>query len=99
MTEVFVDTAPALPEVKGRSLWADARRRFLRNKAAMFGLIAFCIVAFVSFGAPYFGLRAQDEIDWDMTGWAAPDFAKGFYLGGDANGRDMFVHVLYGGQV
>ncbi|HEX6117942.1 MAG TPA: ABC transporter permease subunit [Dongiaceae bacterium] len=99
MTEVFVDTAPALPEVKGRSLWADARRRFLRNKAAMFGLIAFCIVAFVSFGAPYFGLRAQDEIDWDMTGWAAPDFAKGFYLGGDANGRDLFVRVLYGGQV
>jgi oligopeptide transport system permease protein len=99
MTEVLVDSAQALPEVKGRSLWADARRRFLRNKAAMFGLIAFCIVAFISFGAPYFGLRAQDEIDWDMTGWAAPDFAKGFYLGGDANGRDLFVRVLYGGQV
>jgi oligopeptide transport system permease protein len=99
MTELLVDSARALPEVKGRSLWADARRRFLRNKAAMFGLIVFCIVALVSFGAPYFGLRAQDEIDWDMTGWAAPDFAKGFYLGGDANGRDLFVRVLYGGQV
>ncbi|HEY1383298.1 MAG TPA: ABC transporter permease subunit [Dongiaceae bacterium] len=99
MTELLADSARALPEVKGRSLWADARRRFLRNKAAMFGLIVFCIVALVSFGAPYFGLRAQDEIDWDMTGWAAPDFAKGFYLGGDANGRDLFVRVLYGGQV
>ena len=28
-----------LGEVKGRSLWADARARFLRNKAAMFALV------------------------------------------------------------
>ena len=26
------------PEIKGRSLWADARRRFMRNKAAVVGL-------------------------------------------------------------
>jgi len=100
MTDLPLDTATlALPEVKGRSLWADARSRFLRNKAAMVGLIVFCIVAFLSFGAPYFGLHAQDDIDWDMTNWAAPDFSKAFYLGGDANGRDLLVRMLYGGQV
>ena len=100
MPDIPRDTATlALPEVKGRSLWADARSRFLRNKAAMVGLIVFCIVAFLSFGAPYFGLHAQDDIDWDMTNWAAPDFSKAFYLGGDANGRDLLVRMLYGGQV
>jgi oligopeptide transport system permease protein len=100
MTELLIGGAsPTSPEVKGRSLWANARGRFLRNKAAMVGLVVFCIIAIISFGAPYFGLRPQDEIDWDMTGWAAPDFAKGFFLGGDANGRDLFVRVLYGGQV
>jgi oligopeptide transport system permease protein len=100
MTDLAVGPVNAtLPEIKGRSLWADARRRFARNKAAMTGLIVFALVAAISFGAPYFGLRGQDEIDWDMTNWAAPDFAKGFYLGGDANGRDLFVRILHGGQV
>ena len=32
-------------EVKGRSPWADARKRFLRNKAAMTGLIILIGVA------------------------------------------------------
>ena len=100
MTELFVSDAGAtLPEIKGRSLWANARDRFVRNRAAMTGLILFSIVAIASFAGPHFGLRAQDEIDWDMTGWAAPNFEKGFYLGGDANGRDLFVRILYGGQV
>ena len=28
-----------LDEIKGRSLWADARLRFMRNKAAVLGLL------------------------------------------------------------
>jgi oligopeptide transport system permease protein len=86
-------------EIKGRSLWADARRRFLHNKAAVAGLIVFTLVTVVCFGAPFLGLRAQDDINWDMTGWVAPNFETGYYFGGDANGRDLFVRTLHGGRV
>ncbi|WP_374655872.1 ABC transporter permease subunit [Dongia sp.] len=86
------------PEVKGRSLWADARRRFMHNKAAVAGLIILAIVTLLCFGAPYLGLRAQDEIDWEMIS-VPPDFAKGYFFGTDQNGRDLFVRTLYGGQV
>lgn len=85
-------------EVKGRSLWADARRRFLRNRAAVAGLIVLAVVTLLSFGAPYLGLRAPDDINWDMIS-APPDYAQGYYFGTDQNGRDLFVRTLYGGQV
>ena len=92
-------TLEAGREVKGRSLWVDARNRFVRNKAALAGLIVFSLIVIVCFVGPHLGLRAQDEIDWDRLTWTAPDFAAGYWLGTDANGRDLFVRTLYGGQV
>jgi oligopeptide transport system permease protein len=96
----MTDAVIAMPrgEVQGRSLWADARRRFLRNKAAVAGLVVLAIVTLLSFGAPYLGLRAPDDINWDMIS-APPDYAQGYYFGTDQNGRDLFVRTLYGGQV
>jgi oligopeptide transport system permease protein len=85
-------------EVKGRSLWANARHRFLKNKAAVVGLIVLVLVAAACFGAPYLGLRDQDDINWDMI-QSAPDIASGYLFGTDSNGRDLFVRTLYGGQV
>jgi oligopeptide transport system permease protein len=96
MTDLAAPTVQ--PEVKGRSLWADARRRFMHNKAAVTGFAVLVIIALLCFGAPYLGLRAQDEIDWEMIS-VPPDFAKGYYFGTDQNGRDLFVRTLYGGQV
>ena len=96
MTDLAAPTVQ--PEVKGRSLWADARRRFMHNKAAVTGFVILVIIALLCFGAPYLGLRAQDEIDWEMIS-VPPDFAKGYYFGTDQNGRDLFVRTLYGGQV
>jgi oligopeptide transport system permease protein len=85
-------------EVKGRSLWADARHRFMQNKAAVAGLIILIIVALACFAAPYLGLRAQDDINYDMM-LAPPDLSQGYLFGTDSNGRDIFVRTLYGGQV
>ncbi|MES1150673.1 MAG: ABC transporter permease subunit [Dongia sp.] len=90
--------AAGIVEIKGRSLWADARHRFLKNKAAVVGLIVLVLIALACFGAPYFGLRSQDDINWDMI-QAAPDWAQGYFFGTDSNGRDVFVRTLYGGQV
>lgn len=95
MTDATV--APAI-EVKGRSLWSDAYRRFTHNKAALSSVFVLGFVFIMCFGAPYFGLRSQDDVNWDMIS-APPDFAQGYYFGTDQNGRDLFVRTLYGGQV
>lgn len=88
----------AQPEIKGRSLWADARRRFMHNKAAVVGLVILVVVTLLCYGAPFLGLRDQDDINWDMIS-VPPDFAQGYFFGTDQNGRDLFVRTLYGGQV
>lgn len=98
MPSQTAERAAATPEVKGRSLWADARRRFLRNKAAVIGLVIVLTVAFVCFLLPSFGLRSVDDVNWDMLG-VAPDIAQRYFFGTDLNGRDIFVRTLHGGQV
>jgi oligopeptide transport system permease protein len=98
MTDLTILPTTATVEVKGRSLWANARHRFLKNKAAVLGLIILVLIAVACFGAPYLGLRAQDDINWDMI-QSPPDIAQGYFFGTDSNGRDLFVRTLYGGQV
>jgi oligopeptide transport system permease protein len=47
-----VGEAIDLAEVKGRSLWADARIRFFRNKAAVVSLaILIAVASFALFGS------------------------------------------------
>jgi oligopeptide transport system permease protein len=91
-------TAAGAAEIAGRSLWADARRRFMRNKAAVGSVIVLAVIAVACFAAPYLGLRAPDDINWDMVS-APPDWSQGYLFGTDQNGRDLFVRTLYGGQV
>jgi oligopeptide transport system permease protein len=101
MVDVRIQDLPrvAIEEVAGRSLWADARQRFLKNKAALTSLIVLAIITITCFGAPYLGLRPQDDVNYDMMPAAPPDFAAGYYFGSDSNGRDLFVRTLFGGQV
>jgi len=94
----FTGTGVAVAEVKGRSLWSDALRRFRRNKAAMASLVLFIIIALTCFLAPHLGLREREFIDYSRI-LSPPDWANGWYFGGDANGRDLFVRTLYGGQI
>ena len=95
---------PATEHVaKGRSPWADARRRFFRNKAAMFGLILLvCVALFALFG----GLLAQwsnEELDYSVMGQVvelgAPSIASGHYFGTDDLGRDLFARTVQGTQI
>jgi oligopeptide transport system permease protein len=98
MSDLTLQPGVVAPEVKGRSLWANARHRFVKNKAAVVGLVVLVLIAAACFGAPYLGLRDQDDINWDMI-QSAPDLAQGYFFGTDSNGRDLFVRTLYGGQV
>jgi oligopeptide transport system permease protein len=48
--------------VQGVSLWTLARRRFLRNKAAMFSLLVLVVVSLFSFGGTWLYPHAYDQI-------------------------------------
>ncbi len=90
-------------EIKGRSLWSDARRRFFQNKAAVGGLIALTIIVLISFIGPYFAVWTNEEIDWDVMGSAAtlgmPSFENGHFFGTDDLGRDLYSRVLQGTRI
>ncbi len=86
--------------VKGRSLWADARARFFRNKAAVAGLIALIFVtSFALFGG-LFAQYERDYINFALIGSNAvngvPSFETGYYFGTDASGRDLYSRVVQG---
>ena len=92
--------AMAISEVKGRSLWADARMRFLRNKAAVAGLI---MLIFLLLFALFGGLISdyeRDTVDFSLMGANAykgvPSLETGHYFGTDASGRDLYARVVQG---
>lgn len=95
--------AHAIVPEKGRSLWKDAGRRFIRNKAAVGGaLLLLSIVLFTIFG-PLFQRFSIEKVDWPMVGKVlqkgAPSFANGHYFGVDEVGRDLFARVIQGTQI
>ena len=85
-------------EVRGRSLWQDARRRLLRNKAAVVSMIVLAVIAGLALLAPWLSPHPYDEIYWERI-LAPPDFANAHWFGTDGNGRDLFVRTLYGARV
>jgi oligopeptide transport system permease protein len=95
-----VGEAMHLAEVQGRSHWADARTRFFRNKAAVFGLILLVfIAAFALFGG-LFTKYERDVVDFTLMGANAykgvPSFETGHYFGTDASGRDLYARIVQG---
>lgn len=83
-------------EIKGRSLWDDARRRLLANKAAVVAMILLGIITALAVIGPALTPWAFDEIDWDNLSTAP---SAEHWFGTDANGRDVFTRTLYGGRV
>jgi oligopeptide transport system permease protein len=91
----------------GRSLWADARARLFRNRAAVASMIVLAIITLMALFAPYLSRYAFDAIDYDLVscapswwpGDAACSAGGAHWFGTDAVGRDLFVRVLYGARV
>ena len=84
--------------IKGRSLWVDARRRLFQNKATVVSLILLFFVAFLSFFGPFFLKYSFSDTDWNSI-YYPPSLNNGHFLGTDGNGRDLFVRILYGGRL
>lgn len=88
----------ALPDVAGRSLWQDAWRRFMHNRAAQISLVILLLVVLFVIFAPVLSSFTYDDTDWNMIS-VAPDVVSGHYFGTDSSGRDLLVRVAIGGRI
>jgi ABC-type dipeptide/oligopeptide/nickel transport system permease subunit len=84
-------------ELKARSQWAYARKRFFRHRLAMASLIVLIIIlgagVFAKQVAPY----AYDQQDFVHSG-QGPTLSGKHFFGTDVLGRDYFSRVVYGIQ-
>jgi len=85
-------------EVEGRSLWQDARRRFIHNRAALISLLVLLVITLFVIFAPMLAHFTYDDTDWSMMS-SPPDTTSGHWFGTDSSGRDILVRVAIGGRI
>ena len=90
--------ATANAAVAGRSPWADARLRFMRNRAAVFSLVLLCLITLACIVGPWLLPHAYDSTDWDAMS-LPPSFKHWHWFGTDESGRDLLVRSLIGGRI
>ncbi|HEY0601862.1 MAG TPA: ABC transporter permease [Herpetosiphonaceae bacterium] len=89
-----------------RSLWSDARRRLLRNKAAVAGLIYIALLAIIAIAAPLIAPHPPLQIypgnTYRQAAWIeTPNNPRtsgswDYPLGTDAIGRDVLSRLIFG---
>ncbi len=96
--ERIIERLAEAEEIKGRSLWQDARNRFFRNRAAVGATIALKLVVLFTLIGPVFAQFSNEEIDWarmgDVAGQGRPSIESGHYFGLDELGRDLFARTI-----
>ncbi len=105
MTTATLDRAP---EVIGRSLWVDARRRLLKNKATVVSVVVLALITLMAACAPFLSTYGYSDVNYDIVSCAPdwwPDASVACHAGGthwfgtDSLGRDLFVRVLFGARI
>ena len=81
---------------QGSSLWSDAWRRLLANKAAVAGGIILLILIFLAIFAPWIAPHSYSYQNLEL---GAQPPSGNFLLGTDTLGRDLFSRILYGARV
>src|SRR5688572_1128703 len=81
-----------------RSPWADARRRFLRNRAAVASTVVLLFIALLCAIGPAVLPNAFDSTDWDAMK-LPPTLQNMHWWGTDESGRDLLVRCLVGGRI
>jgi ABC-type dipeptide/oligopeptide/nickel transport system permease subunit len=84
-------------EIKARSQWAYARKRFLRHRLAMASLIVLTIILLAGVFAKQVAPYAYDQQDFANSG-IGPTLDGHHFFGTDVLGRDYFSRVVYGIQ-
>jgi oligopeptide transport system permease protein len=83
--------------VRGRSLWEDALRRLLRNRAAVSGMAMLAFLVLAAVIGPSLAPYAYDAINKNDV-WVPP-LTDGHLLGTDSLGRDQLARLLMGLRV
>lgn len=78
------------------TLWSDAWRRLLANKAAVAGGLALLIFILLAIFAPWIAPHSYSYQNLELG--ASPP-SSDFLLGTDTLGRDLFSRILYGARV
>lgn len=93
----LADTLAALP-VEGRSPWADARRRFFKNKAAVCSALVLFVITLSCVLGPFLLPNSYETTDFGAMG-LAPTLENWHLFGTDELGRDLLVRSLIGGRI
>jgi len=78
------------------SLWSDALRRLIKNKAAVGGVIVLLILFILAASAPWIAPYPYAYQNLDLG--ASPPSAD-HLLGTDILGRDLYSRILYGARI
>jgi peptide/nickel transport system permease protein len=82
-------------EIRARSQWAYARRRFFRHRLAVGSLIVVSAIFICGALANHIAPYTYNELDLQNT-FHAPTLTANHFFGTDDLGRDFFSRVLYG---
>lgn len=85
---------PLRREIKGRSLWDDASRRLLRNRAAVTGMAVVAVMVALAVVGPLLAPFPYDKVTKTDV-WMGP-LTGGHLLGTDSLGRDLLARLLAG---
>ena len=89
--------AMQIAALKGRSLWDDALRRLLRNRAASSSVVVLGLLLLVAVVGPYLTPYAYDQVNKNDV-WVGP-LTGAHLLGTDSLGRDLLARLLIGLRV
>jgi len=96
MNDLLIDDTVGPPTaIRGRSLWEDARRRLMRNPAAVISLYVVAILVLLAAFGPMLWVHHADTIFRNRVG-VGPTLDDLHLLGTDTEGRDMVARVLFG---
>jgi oligopeptide transport system permease protein len=84
--------------IAGRSPWADARRRFMQNRAAVVSLFLLLLISLLIVAGPWVLPHHYEDTDWNALS-LAPTWANWHLFGTDDLGRDLMVRTLIGGRI
>jgi len=95
MSDLLYDDVEMPRKIRGRSLWDDARRRLMRNPAAVVSLYVVAILVLAAIFGPILWIYKIDEIFRDRVA-IAPTLDHMHLLGTDTEGRDIVARMLFG---
>jgi len=94
-TKALAQAPGAEPTVADRTVWQDARRRFLRNRLATTGL---CVVGLFILCAVFANVLAPEPYDRSILSDTLQFPSARHWFGTDQVGRDLLSRMIYGAR-